>query len=60
MNKNTHSTTGIGMFAQMLNDLAEKLTEADGKDDRVGASIALLIESELFTREEATELANLV
>lgn len=60
MNKNTHSTTGIGMFAHMLSDLAEKLNEADVKDDRVGASIALLVESELFTRDEATELANIV
>lgn len=57
---NQTEVTGINIFAQMLEDLAKQLHEADKMDDRVEASVQLLVESELLTHEDAVKLANMV
>lgn len=52
--------TGIDIFAQMLIDLAKQLQEVDKQDNRVEASVQLLVESELLSHDDAVKLANLV
>jgi hypothetical protein len=56
----SNEVTGINMFAQMLADLAKQLQEADKQDDRVEATVQLLVSSELLDHADATKLANLV
>ena len=57
----THTElTGVSIFAQMLNDLAKQLLDADKMENRVEATTKLLTESELLDHADAVKLANLV